>query len=68
MCMMSLPIIKLIRSYNVVLSTFDGAPVYYNVDGSEPDDKSSLYEDTLSLKSSALLKLSLCVRLARAVC
>ena len=41
---------------NVVLSTFDGAPVYYTLDGSEPDDKSSLYEDTLSLKSSALLK------------
>lgn len=41
---------------NVVLSTFDGAPIYYTLDGSEPDDKSSLYEDTLSLKSSALLK------------
>lgn len=41
---------------NVVLSTIDGAPVYYTLDGSEPTASSAQYTDTLKIDRSCTLK------------
>lgn len=41
---------------NVVLSTIDGAPVYYTLDGTEPTASSTQYTDTLKINQSCTLK------------
>ena len=43
-------------SVNVVLSSEPGAAIYYTLDGSDPDDGSTLYTAPLLLRSSATLK------------
>ncbi|MFV0332395.1 MAG: family 20 glycosylhydrolase [Dysgonomonas sp.] len=40
----------------VNLFTYDNAPIYYTLDGSEPTDKSTKYENPLEIKSSADIK------------
>ena len=40
----------------VTLSTFDNAPVYYTLDGSEPTEASALYEGPFTVDRSADLK------------
>lgn len=41
---------------NVVLSTIDDAPVYYTLDGTEPTVASLLYNDTLKINQTCVLK------------
>ncbi len=41
---------------DVVLTTIDNCPIRYTLDGSEPTESSSLYQDTLKLKESCTLK------------
>ncbi len=38
------------------LSTIDGAPIRYTLDGSEPDDRSTLYEAPLAIDGSCTLR------------
>lgn len=40
----------------VTLSTFDGASVYYTLDGSEPDANSTLYEGPFTVTGDATIK------------
>lgn len=44
------------HSLHVNLSTFDDAPIYYTLDGSEPDMNSKRYQGILRLKESVVLK------------
>lgn len=40
----------------VELSTFDNAPVYYTLDGSEPTDRSQLYTEPFTINQTATIK------------
>ena len=40
----------------VELSTFDNAPVYYTLDGSEPTDQSQLYMEPFTINQTATIK------------
>ncbi|MDE6215661.1 family 20 glycosylhydrolase, partial [Bacteroides sp.] len=40
----------------VELSTFDNAPVYYTLDGSEPTDQSQLYTEPFTINQTATIK------------
>ncbi len=44
------------NALDVIFSTIDDAPVYYTLDGSEPDESSARYENKLSIKEAAELK------------
>lgn len=44
------------HTINVELSTFDDAPVYYTLDGSEPDAGGKQYREMLRLNESVVLK------------
>lgn len=41
---------------SIALSTFDNAPIYYTLDGSEPSAKSNVYADTLRINKNCTLK------------
>lgn len=41
---------------DVTLSTFDNAPIYYTTDGTEPTDKSILYNQPIEINSAVTLK------------
>lgn len=40
----------------VTLSTIDGTPVYYTIDGTEPTDKSQLYTNTIEIDKPVTVK------------
>lgn len=44
------------NALDVELTTIDGAPVYFTLDGSEPDENSNRYENVFSIDESAELK------------
>jgi hexosaminidase len=46
------------RVVKVVLSTDDDAPVHYTLDGTDPDQSSALYTDTLRISTPVVLKAS----------
>lgn len=47
---------KTVRGIIVTLSTFDNAPIYYTLDGSEPTEASTKYEQPLTIKADTQLK------------
>ncbi len=44
------------NALDVTFTTIDDAPVYYTLDGSEPNESSSRYEGKLSIRENATLK------------
>ena len=44
------------NALDVIFTTIDNAPVYYTLDGSEPNESSSRYENKLSIKENSELK------------
>ncbi|MCE5204505.1 MAG: glycoside hydrolase family 20 protein [Porphyromonadaceae bacterium] len=44
------------NALDVIFTTIDDAPVYYTLDGSEPDESSNRYEDKFPIKENAMIK------------
>ena len=44
------------NSLDVILSTIDNSPIYYTLDGSEPNESSTKYEGMISIKDDAQIK------------
>lgn len=44
------------KTVQIALSTIDNAPIYYTIDGSEPDQSSTSYEKPISITQSSIFK------------
>ncbi|WP_071147821.1 glycoside hydrolase family 20 protein [Bacteroides ihuae] len=44
------------KAVQILLSTIDNAPIYYTIDGSEPNQSSTRYEDPISITQSSIFK------------
>lgn len=44
------------KSIDISLKTFDNAPIYYSLDGTEPTENSTKYEELIQLKTTTQLK------------